>query len=252
MFHTVEQDTEKKRILSSLLPLFLFGFLTLSSGCGREWSVKGSSFPKESPVDRSVSQVVEPKGDQNQVLEPTAPPEKEIDEISRRAEELRQEAEKLARQTGGVREGEGFYSEEGSSSPTGEEREPGKEPEQTAGASGKLLPIPELSDIFFDFDQYLLTEEAQKISQKNAEWLRSHPNARVLIEGHCDERGTVEYNLALGERRAQSVKDYLLNLGISPDRISMISYGKEKPFVAGHSEEAWAQNRRVHFLLRSP
>ena len=109
-----------------------------------------------------------------------------------------------------------------------------------------------LDDIFFDYDQYLLTEGAQNILQKNAEWLRSHPQARILIEGHCDERGTVEYNLALGERRAQSVKDYLLNLGISSDRISMISYGKEKPFVVSHSEEAWAQNRRAHFLLQSP
>ena len=109
-----------------------------------------------------------------------------------------------------------------------------------------------LDDIFFDFDQYLLTEGAQNILQKNAEWLRSHPQARILIEGHCDERGTVEYNLALGERRAQSVKDYLSNLGISSDRISMISYGKEKPFVVGYSEESWAQNRRAHFLLQSP
>jgi peptidoglycan-associated lipoprotein len=109
-----------------------------------------------------------------------------------------------------------------------------------------------LDDVFFDLDQSLLTEEAQKILQKNAEWLRSHPQLRILIEGHCDERGTVEYNLALGERRAQSAKDYLANLGISADRISVISYGKEKPFVVGHSEEAWAQNRRAHFLLQSP
>jgi peptidoglycan-associated lipoprotein len=109
-----------------------------------------------------------------------------------------------------------------------------------------------LDDVFFDFDQYLLTEEAQKILQKDAEWLRTHPQARILIEGHCDERGTVEYNLALGERRAQGVKDYLADLGISSDRISVISYGKEKPFVVGHSEETWAQNRRAHFLLQSP
>jgi peptidoglycan-associated lipoprotein len=109
-----------------------------------------------------------------------------------------------------------------------------------------------LSDIFFDYDQYLLTEEAQNILQKNAEWLRAHPQSRILIEGHCDERGTVEYNLALGERRAQSVKDYLVNLGISADHISMISYGKEKPFVMGHGEETWAQNRRAHFLLQTP
>ena len=131
------------------------------------------------------------------------------------------------------------------------EKEVGYLPSLKAVGKKKEEKSPFL-DIFFDLDQYLLPEEAQKILQKNAEWLRSHPNARILIEGHCDERGTVEYNLALGERRAQSAKDYLVNLGISLDRISMISYGKEKPFMAGHSEEAWAQNRRAHFLLRSP
>jgi peptidoglycan-associated lipoprotein len=109
-----------------------------------------------------------------------------------------------------------------------------------------------LEDIFFPFDQFSLTDEARGILQKNADWLRSHREARILIEGHCDERGTVEYNLALGERRAQSVKDYLVNLGIPEDRLSIISYGKERPFASGQTEEAWAQNRRAHFLLRSP
>jgi len=107
-------------------------------------------------------------------------------------------------------------------------------------------------DIFFAFNESLLSEEAREILQKNAEWLRSHGPAQILIEGHCDERGTVEYNLALGERRAQGAKDFLLNLGVSSDRISIISYGKEKPFALGHDEEARAQNRRSHFLLRSP
>ncbi len=109
-----------------------------------------------------------------------------------------------------------------------------------------------LDDILFPFDQFSLSDEARAILQKNADWLRSHREARILIEGHCDERGTVEYNLALGERRAQSVKDYLVNLGIPEDRLSIISYGKEKPFALGQTEEAWAQNRRAHFLLRSP
>jgi peptidoglycan-associated lipoprotein len=109
-----------------------------------------------------------------------------------------------------------------------------------------------LDDIFFPFDQFSLSDEARGILQKNADWLRSHREARILIEGHCDGRGTVEYNLALGERRAQSVKDYLVNLGIPEDRLSIISYGKERPFALGQTEEAWAQNRRAHFLLRSP
>jgi peptidoglycan-associated lipoprotein len=242
----------KKRYDSLLLIFIFWALLMVSLGCGREWSVKGSSFPKESPADRSVSQTVEPKKDQNQALGPTPESEKEIDEISRKAEELRREAEKLAQQAGGLREGEGFEGEGRPPARAGQEGRFVAEPEEAAETAGKFLQVPDLDDVFFDFDYYLLTEEAQKILQKNAEWLRSHPQARILIEGHCDERGTVEYNLALGERRAQSAKDYLSNLGISSDRISVISYGKEKPFVVGHSEEAWAQNRRAHFLLQSP
>ena len=109
-----------------------------------------------------------------------------------------------------------------------------------------------LSDIFFAYDQSFLSEEAQSILERNAGWLRSHSEPQILVEGHCDERGSVEYNLALGERRAQSVKDYLINMGIGKDRLYTISYGKERPFAFGHTEEAWAQNRRAHFLLRSP
>jgi len=109
-----------------------------------------------------------------------------------------------------------------------------------------------LSDVFFAYNESLLSVEAQSLLEKNAEWLRSHPEGQVLIEGHCDERGTVEYNLALGERRVQSAKDYLINLGVSKDRLLTISYGKERPFALGHTEEAWAQNRRAHFVLRSP
>ena len=242
----------KTRYNSLLLIFVLWALLMVSLGCGREWSVKGSSFPKESPADRSASQTVEPKRDQNQLLEPTPESGKEADEISRKAEELRQEAEKLAQQAGGYGKGEEFQGEGGPPAQTAQEGRFVAEPEEAAETGGKFLPVPELDDVFFDLDQSLLTEEAQKILQKNAEWLRSHPQLRILIEGHCDERGTVEYNLALGERRAQSAKDYLANLGISSDRISIISYGKEKPFVVGHSEEAWAQNRRAHFLLQSP
>jgi len=97
--------------------------------------------------------------------------------------------------------------------------------------------------VFFAFDRSDITPEAQEILARQADWLRRYPNVTVTIEGHCDERGTREYNLALGERRAQAVKNVLVALGIPASRINTISYGKERPIVVGSNEEAWVQNR---------
>lgn len=98
--------------------------------------------------------------------------------------------------------------------------------------------------VFFGYDRYDVTPEGQQILQGQAEWLKRYPNVNLTIEGHADERGTREYNLALGERRANSVKNYLVGLGISPTRLNVVSYGKERPAVLGSNAEAWAQNRR--------
>jgi len=97
--------------------------------------------------------------------------------------------------------------------------------------------------VFFAFDRSDISAEAREILTRQADWLRRYPNVSVTIEGHCDERGTREYNLALGERRAQAVKNVLVASGIPASRISTISYGKERPIVVGSNEEAWAQNR---------
>ena len=98
--------------------------------------------------------------------------------------------------------------------------------------------------VFFDFDQSSLTSKAQDTLSKQAAWLSRVPSATILVEGHCDERGTREYNLALGERRATAVKDYLISKGVAASRIKTISYGKERPAVLGSNEWAWSQNRR--------
>ncbi len=108
---------------------------------------------------------------------------------------------------------------------------------------------PPLEDIFFDFDMAVIRPDAQKSLDENAQWLRANPEATFIIEGHCDERGTHEYNLALGQRRAKATQDYLAASGIDPDRSKIISYGRERPFVIGHDEEAWKWNRRAHFVL---
>jgi len=98
--------------------------------------------------------------------------------------------------------------------------------------------------VFFDLDKSDLTPEAQAALNAQAQWLKLYPSVTVQVEGHCDERGTREYNLALGERRASAVRDYLVSLGINAARVSTISYGKEQPAVVGSNEAAWAQNRR--------
>lgn len=98
--------------------------------------------------------------------------------------------------------------------------------------------------VFFGYDQYDLTPEAQRTLEMQAEWMKRYPNVHLTIEGHCDERGTREYNLALGERRANSVKSYMVALGVEPSRINTISYGKERPAILGSNPAAWTQNRR--------
>jgi peptidoglycan-associated lipoprotein len=106
-----------------------------------------------------------------------------------------------------------------------------------------------LEDSFFETDSWDLRPEFRETLAKNAAWLQQYPSVKVLVEGHCDERNTREYNLALGERRANVVRDYLVFLGISPQRIRTISYGEERPFAIGSNEEAWRLNRRAHFVI---
>jgi len=110
-------------------------------------------------------------------------------------------------------------------------------------------PEPTLQPIRFEFDQYTLTPHAQDILVANAAYLKSHPEIKVIVEGYSDERGSDEYNLALGERRAVAAKTYLVSLGVDPDGLSTITYGEEKPFAPGHNEEAWAMNRRAEFNI---
>lgn len=115
-----------------------------------------------------------------------------------------------------------------------------------------VAPGPEplvLSDVYFDYDQFVLRSDAKTALEGNARRLKAE-NGAVLIEGHCDERGTVAYNLVLGERRARMVERYLEDLGVASSRLQITSYGKEKPFCSVHSDHCWQQNRRAHFVLQ--
>jgi len=106
-----------------------------------------------------------------------------------------------------------------------------------------------LADVFFDYDQSAVRDDGRAPLQKNADWLKRWTSTQVTVEGHADARGSSEYNLALGSRRATAVKDYLVNLGIPGNRITVVSKGKEQPFCTAESEECWQQNRRGHFLI---
>jgi len=122
---------------------------------------------------------------------------------------------------------------------------------RTPGIGGEAFESSLLKDIHFDYDKYDIRSQDTEILKENATLLKKYPNLKIQIEGHCDERGTSEYNLALGERRSNSAKNYLLSIGISSNRISTISYGKERPLDPGQNEEAWAKNRRGHFIILS-
>jgi len=135
------------------------------------------------------------------------------------------------------------------------EEPPAKEPELTEEEIFEKKTLEEinveqpLEMVHFDFDKYFIREDAKPTLRENAQWLKKWESVKILIEGHCDERGTEEYNLALGEKRAKSTRDYLISLGISPDRIDIISYGKSQSLDPGHNEAAWEKNRRAQFTV---
>ncbi len=124
------------------------------------------------------------------------------------------------------------------------------------GATGSDLELSDadgqggpLGDVYFDYDAATLLDVARATLEKHALWLQNHRDTQVVVEGHCDERGTVDYNLALGEARARAARDYLVSLGVAGERLRTVSYGKERPLDVGNNEAAWSRNRRAHFAV---
>ena len=115
---------------------------------------------------------------------------------------------------------------------------------------GDYSTVSELADVHFDFDKYEIRPDEATLLDGHAAWLRQNADRLVLIEGHCDERGTTEYNVALGERRAKATMNYLVSRGIAASRIAIVSYGEERPGCAQHTDACWTQNRRAHFLAK--
>jgi peptidoglycan-associated lipoprotein len=135
-------------------------------------------------------------------------------------------------------------TESGTPAPSDESQRP---PSPTDESTGERLS---LEDAFFDYDDFSLRQDAKSALEKDGKYLQKNSGTNVVIEGHCDERGSVEYNLALGEKRARAAKEYLTSYGITGGRVTTISYGKERPFDTGHDESAWAKNRRAHVVTR--
>ncbi len=133
---------------------------------------------------------------------------------------------------------------------TGTPTEPGitQTPMEYGAEGSDSGKIPGLATVNFDYDKSSISADARKKLQGNAEWIKNNPRAKVQIEGHCDARGSIEYNVALGERRANAVKNYLTSLGVASERLSVISYGKEKPVDPADNDRAWAKNRRANFV----
>jgi len=171
----------------------------------------------------------------------------------RKSEEAsRLEAERATKEAKEAKERElARIKEEEAKLPQGGELEKSLVAKKERGIEGEVFESKLLKDIHFHYDKYDIQRGEEGILKENAAFLKKNPKMKIQIEGHCDERGTTEYNLALGERRANSVKKYLVSLGITSDRISTISYGKERPLDRGHNEQAWAKNRRAHIIVLS-
>jgi peptidoglycan-associated lipoprotein len=144
-------------------------------------------------------------------------------------------------------------AEEPAAQPMVEEYKPEAAPAPAAPAPQRLGAPPidpsMVVDVFFAYDRFNLTAESRDRLTANSKLLKAYKDVDIIIEGHCDERGTNEYNLGLGERRANAAKNYLVSLGVPAHRIKTISYGEERPFAMGHNEQAWKMNRRAHFVL---
>ncbi len=176
---------------------------------------------------------------------------KKAEELAAQKERERLEAEKKAREEAARLKEEEAKREAARQEAAKREFEKSLQAKKTPGIEGEIFESGLLKDIHFDFDRYDVRPQDADVLKQNAAWLAKSPNAKIQVEGHCDERGTSEYNLALGERRANSTKKYLVSLGVKADRISTITYGKERPLDPSHTEEAWAKNRRAHSIVLS-
>jgi peptidoglycan-associated lipoprotein len=209
----------KKNLIIAVLVVFAFSSVFLLSSCAKKQVVTEEKQVKAPP--KEVAKVEKEK--------PAVKEVKEEEEVKKAEEEAKLEKLKELEMTK-KKEAEAKMNEE------------------KAWQERRIAKV-EAESIYFDFDKSFIKLEYRDVLQAKAEFLKDNPNIHIRVEGNCDERGTNEYNLALGERRANSAAKFLISLGISPDRIETISYGEERPLALGHGQGAWAQNRRDDFTV---
>ncbi len=221
---------EKRRLWAGLVTLVLCLSVTFPTGCAKKGDVTNRLHvnPAQEPIANTVTETADEQAAREQTLQKQGA----LKEQTLQEQALRQQA--LGKT--------GAQATQGATEKT-------KGVMSTKEAALKELQIP---DITFEYDKYTLTPEAQALLRSHVPAFLKYKEYKLLVEGHCDERGTVEYNLALGEERAAQTSKYLINLGIEKERLKTISYGKEKPLDPDHNEAAWAKNRRVHFVVVPP
>jgi peptidoglycan-associated lipoprotein len=215
-----------KKSFAVLILVLFFGLIL--TGCPKKTQVK------EEPSAKTAAQLAEEK-----------------ERAARLEAEKRREEARIREEDQRRREEERKKEEERKSAAAQKELERSLKEKKTAGIEGSVFESSMLKDVYFEFDRYEIRPGDADVLKQNAALMTKYPHVKIQVEGHCDERGTAEYNLALGERRANSVKKYLVSLGIAPGRISTISYGEEKPADAANTEAAWAKNRRAHSVITS-
>ncbi len=207
----------KKNLIIATLVVFACSSVFLLSSCAKK-QVVGEEKVVTAPPKKVVVKVEEEK-----------PPAVEV------AKEVKEEEEKVIKKAEEKKIAEEKIAEE-------------KAREEKVWEDRRGIRF-EAEPVYFDFDKSFIRQEYRPVLEKKAEFLEDNPNISIRIEGNCDERGTNEYNLALGERRTNSAKNFFVSIGISPDRIEMISYGEERPLALGHNENSWVQNRRDDFVV---
>jgi peptidoglycan-associated lipoprotein len=256
----------KRNLIIVTLVAFAFSSVFILSSCAKKQVVTGEEEMKAAPKEEAAK--AEAEKEKPTVTEAAKEAEAAKEEVAKKEEETKIERLKELEEAKKAEAPEEKPMVEGKA-PEEKPMVEGKAPEEKPMVEGKApeekLAAPELDEqrayrermaaqveaesIYFDFDRSFIRSEYRPVLGKKAEFLKEFSEYHVRIEGNCDERGTNEYNLALGERRSDSAKSYLISLGISPDRIETISYGEERPLAVGHNEESWAQNRRDDFVL---
>ena len=233
----------KRNLIIMTLVVFAFSSIFLLSSCAKKQIVTGEEEVTAAPEEEVAK--VEPKEEKapvtevaKEVEEEKAVEEKPVVEEKAVEEEAMVEEKPLVVEKPVVEE-----------KPMVEEKAEVAEFDEEAAWRERMAARVEAESIYFDFDRSFIKPEYRPILDTKAEFLNDNPEYSLRIEGNCDERGTNEYNLALGERRADSVKNYLISLGVSPDKIETISYGEERPLAVGHNEDSWSQNRRDDFVI---